>query len=128
MRFDSSAGNSEISRKLETWRSGSTSRCVSALGAMSRMATNPSASWTWSPSRTSWQNRQSSGSADPLLGHLGAAHVHELADRRVDEPRRVVVAVAASRAVDEDDVLAAELPAPAGEARHLRRLAQGRAP
>ena len=32
----------------------------------------------------------------------------ELAHRRVDEPGRVVVAVAASRTVDEDDVLGPE--------------------
>ena len=61
-------------------------------------ATKPSAARTWSPSRTSVQKRQSSGSADPLLGDRRAADAHELADRRVDEPRRVVVAVAAARA------------------------------
>src|SRR5262245_36953938 len=127
MRFDSSAGKSEISRKLDTWRSGRTSRCVSAFGAMSLIATKASPSWTCSPSRTSWQNRQSSGSADPLLRHLGGPHPDELADRRLDEPRRVVVAVAPTGAVDEDDVLAPELLAPAGETGHSRRLAQARA-
>ena len=38
---------------------GSTRRCVSAFGLMSRIATKPSASCTWSPSATSRQNRQS---------------------------------------------------------------------
>src|SRR5215470_19066150 len=109
MRCDSSDGNSEISRKLGTCRSGSTSRCVSAFGAMSRMATKPSPSCTWSPSRTSVQKRQSSGSPDPLLGDRGATNADEIADGAVDEPRRIVVAVAATGPVDEDDVLATEL-------------------
>src|SRR4029079_14746257 len=117
MRFASSAGNSEISRNDATCRSGSTSRCVSAFGAMSRIATKPSTACTWSPSRTSVQKRQSSGSANPLLRDLGAANAHELAHRRVDEPRRVVVAVAAAGPVDEHDVLAPALLAPAVEAR-----------
>ena len=47
------------SRKVSTCRSGMTSRCVSAFGAMSRTATKPSATWTWSASRTSRQKRQS---------------------------------------------------------------------
>ena len=34
-----------------TCRSGRTSRCVSACGLMSRMATKPSVAATWSPSR-----------------------------------------------------------------------------
>ena len=42
---------------------------MSALGAMSWIATNPSPRATWSPSCASRQKRQSSGSADPLLGH-----------------------------------------------------------
>ena len=46
------------------------------------------------------------------------AHADELADGRVDEPRRVVVAVAAAGAVDEHDVLADLLaPAAAGTPR-----------
>ena len=57
----------------------------------------------------------------------GAAHADELADRRVDEPRRVVVAVAAARAVDEHDVLARR-PSRASGARHaLVREARSRA-
>src|ERR1017187_7563408 len=105
MRFASSASNSETSRKVSTWRSGSTSTWTGASGLMSLIATKPSARWTWSPSRTSMQNRQSSGCGgkDPLLGDTGRAHADELSDRRVDEPRRVVVAVAAAWAVDEHD-------------------------
>src|ERR1044072_5910880 len=128
MRFASSGGNSEISRKLDTCRSGSTSRCVSAFGAMSWMATKPSPACTWSPSRTSSQKRQSSGSADPLLGDLGAADADEVAHPAVDEPRRIVVAVAATRPVDEDDVLAPEFPAPADEGGDGGRLREPRAP
>src|SRR4051795_10173932 len=124
MRFASSAGNSKTSRKDETCRAGSTSRCVSAFGAMSRMATKPSAARTWSPSRTSVQKRQSSGSADPLLGDRLAADAHQLADRGIDEPRRVIVAVTPARPVDEHEVLTAELLAPAGEARGARGLSQ----
>src|SRR4051794_15300182 len=93
---------------------------------MSRIATKPSAARTWSPSRTSRQKRQSSGSADPLLGHGRAADADELADRGVHEPGRVVVAVTAARTVDEHDVLAAELLAPAPEAGGTRRVAQAR--
>src|SRR5207248_7925097 len=87
----------------------------------------PSALRTWSPSRTRSQKRQSSGSADPLLRYRRAAHAHELADRRVDEPGRVVVTVAAAGTVDQHDVLGAELAAPACEARRVRRGAQPRA-
>ena len=43
-------------------------------------------------------------------------------DRRVDEPRRVVVAVAAARTVDEHDVL--HLAAPAARAELVRQRAQ----
>ena len=66
-RFASSGGNSPTSRNVSTCRSGRTSRCVSAFGSMSRIATKPSAARTWSPSRTSLQKRQSSGSEDTLL-------------------------------------------------------------
>src|SRR5205807_9261593 len=113
IRFASSAGNSEISRKLGMWRSGITSRCVSAFGLISRIATKPSAAWTCSPSRASSQKRQSSGSENPLLRDGLAANGHELADGSAHEPRRVVVAVPAAGAVDEHDVLAAELRPPA---------------
>src|SRR6266508_866669 len=123
IRLSSSAGNSPISRNVGTCRSGITRRCVSARGLMSRTATRPSVFATWSPSRTSLQKRQSSGSEDRLLRHGRAAHPHELADRCVDEPRRVVVAVATPRPVDEHDVLRADLPPPAREAGRLRSRA-----
>ena len=67
---------------------------------------------------------------DPLLGDGRRADADELADRRVDEPRRVVVAVAAAGSVDEHDVLAAELALPAAQrrARARARGARRRAP
>ena len=57
-------------------------------------------------------------------------HVDELADGSGlrDEPRGVVVAVAAARPVDEHDVLTADLRAPVREARPVRRRPQPRAP
>src|SRR5690349_5092952 len=128
MRSDSSAGNSEISRNESTCRSGMTSRCVSALGLMSRMATKPSEELTWSPSRKSWQKRQSSGSENPLLRDRSPKHGNELADLAAQEPRRVVVAVTAARSIDEDEILAADLRAPAFEAGEARLLAQAGAP
>src|SRR5262249_25170076 len=70
------------------------------------------------------QKRQSSGSADPLLGHRGAAYADECTDRRVDEPRRVVVAVAAAGAVHEDEVVTPDLLAPAAQARLTAECAQ----
>ena len=51
IRFASSGGNSAISWNDSTCRSGRTSRCVSAWGLMSRIATKPSVAATWSPSR-----------------------------------------------------------------------------
>src|SRR5437763_9338487 len=130
MRLDSSAVKSAISRKLGTCRSGMTSRCVSACGLMSRIATKPSVAAMWSPSRYNRQNKQSSGSEDPLLRDGGAANTYELTDRQRarDEPGRVVVPVAAPGAVDEDDVVAPDLRVPAGEARFVRRCPQACAP
>src|SRR5438270_505245 len=127
MRLSSSAENSAMSWKLATCRSGMTSRCVGACGLMSRMATKPSTAATWSPSRYSLQKRQSSGSADPLLRHRFAADADELADGRVDEPRRVVVAVPAAGAIDEDEVVAPDLRPPPRAARVVRELTQARA-
>src|SRR5205814_2502501 len=124
IRLASSGGNSAISRKLGTCRSGMTSKCVRAWGLMSRIATRPSVAATWSPSRTSLQKRQSgSGSMDPLLRHGRGAHADERANRQivVDEPGRVIVAVAAADTVDEHVVLALELRAPVREARGVRR-------
>src|SRR5512133_4277086 len=128
IRFASSGSNSPISRKLGTCRSGITSRCTSARGLMSSIATKPSASRTWSPSLYSRQNRQSSGSEDPLLRDGPRADRDELADRRIDQPGRIVVAVAAAGAIDEHDVIRAELRAPALDARGVRDRAQPRPP
>src|SRR5690242_20027024 len=91
---------------------------------MSAIATNPSAARTWSPSRTSLQKRQSSGGPgkDALLGHARGPHSYELTDRGVDQPRRVVVAVATAGPVDEHDVVGLRLPA--GEAELVRQRAQ----
>src|SRR5207344_722490 len=50
------------------------------------------------------------------------AHPDELADGRVDQPRRVVVAIAAAWAVDEHDVLG--LLAPGLQARLVRQPAE----
>src|SRR5919198_2774883 len=95
---------------------------------MSRIATKPSVFATWSPSRTRRQKRQSSGSDDPLLGDVGAAHLHEGTDRTLDAPRAVVVAVAAAGPVDEHGVLAADLRPPPRETRGVGIRAQARAP
>ena len=111
---------------------GCTSTCTGACGLMSLIATNPSPRCTWSPSRTSVQKRQSSrcGGKDSLLGDRGGPNADELADRRVDEPRRVVVAVAAAGPVDEHDVVLPSfaLPAPLRRARARARAARRRAP
>src|SRR5712691_7094546 len=85
---------------------------------MSSMATKPSVRLTTvagSSPRAILQKMQSgskSGSEDPLLRHGSAPHGHELADGRVDEPRRVVVAVAPAGTVDEHDVRLADLLVP----------------
>src|SRR5512140_635373 len=94
---------------------------------MSAIATKPSAACTWSPSRTSMQKRQPSrGGKDALLGDARGADADELADRRLDEPRRVVVAVPTAGAVDEDDVLRLAHPPP--DAQLVREGAQPGAP
>src|SRR6476659_2275735 len=123
MRLASSGENSPTSRKVSTCRSGITSRCVSAFGLMSRIATKPSAARTWSPSRATVQKRQSSGSEDPLLRGAACPDAHQLADLPAHEPGRVV-AVAAAGPVEEHDVLASDLRAPASEARRAGVLAQ----
>src|SRR5436190_8953936 len=120
MRRISSGANCSTSRNVSTCRSGITSRCVSAWGLMSRIATKPGAVATWSPSLYKRQNRQSSGSEDPLLRDCCAADTKELPDRPVDEPRRIVVAVAAAGAIDEDRVLSADLRPPALHRRRTR--------
>src|SRR5581483_3574830 len=127
MRLSSAAVNSAMWWKLSMCRSGMTSRCVGAWGLMSRMATKPSVAATWSPCRYSVQKRQSSGTANPILGHVDAADGDELAHRSVDEPRRVVVAVAAAGTVDEHDVVAAHLGVPPRAGCLVGQLAQARA-
>jgi hypothetical protein len=62
------------------------------------------------------QNKQSSGSEDPLLGDPGRADADELAHRRIDQPGGIVVAVTATGAIDEHDIVGAELRAPALDA------------
>ena len=86
---------------------GEDEQAVSAAGAMSRMATKPSAACTWSPSATSRQKRQSGSGGngeDSLVAHADRPCPHHLADGAVDEPGRVVVRVATARLVEEDDV------------------------
>src|SRR5918996_5516023 len=96
---------------------------------MSRTATKPSALATCSPSATSVQKRQSSrgDGTNPLLREPDRAGGDQLADPRVDEPGRVVVAVPASRAVDEHAVGRSELRLPAPAAELVRERAQPRA-
>src|SRR5438309_11437479 len=101
MRLASSAGNWEISRNESTCLSGMTRRWVSALGLMSRTATKPGAVCTCSPSRTSSQNKQSSGSEDPVLGHGSRAHGYELSHLGPHDPGRIVVALAPARPVHQ---------------------------
>src|SRR5262249_49698709 len=130
MRLASFAENSPTSRNVSTWCSGMISRWTFARGLMSWIATKPFVLCTYAPSRAMLQNRQSSrcDAKDPLLRHVVRAHAHELADRRLDEEWRVVVAVPAARAIDEDDVRAADLPAPAALLELARQRTQPRAP
>src|SRR6266851_3181930 len=95
---------------------------------MSRIATKPSAFATWSPSWTSRQKRQSSGSENPLRRDTGPADTDELSDRRLDEPGRVIVPVAAAGPINEDDVICTDLLTPARETRRFRRCAKPGAP
>ena len=73
------------------------------LGRGRLIATKPSAVWTWSPSSTRRQNRQLSGGdgKHSLLGDSDGPRPQELADLALEEPRRVVVGIAAPRAVDQ---------------------------
>ena len=69
-RFASSAGNcADLAERVDVALREHEQVDVGAFGAMSRIATKPSAAWTWSPSRTSRQKRQSArdGTDDPLL-------------------------------------------------------------
>src|SRR6266436_68713 len=95
---------------------------------MSRIATKPSAFATWSPSWTSRQKRQSSGSENPLRCDARPADTDKLSDRRLDEPGRVIVPVAAAGSINEDDVIYADLLTPARETCRFRRCAEPGAP
>ena len=114
-----------MSRNVSTWRSGRTSRCVSACGLMSRIGDEPVrlrdvvALADELAEETVVRQRE-----DALLRHRGAADADELADGRVDEPGRVVGAVPAARPIDEDDVVAADLRRPARPARLVRERPQ----
>jgi len=72
-------------------RSGITSRCTSAFGLMSSIATNPSARSTTvagSSPRTILQKMQScSGSEDSLLRDASTSHADEVAHLALHEPR-----------------------------------------
>src|SRR3954471_8478695 len=126
MRLDSLASKASTSRKVSPWRSGSTSTWTGACGLMSLIATKPFALCRYAPSFAMLQNRQPSCcfGTDALLARGRRANTHERADRRFDQPRRIVVAVAASRAVDEHRVLGADLALPAREAQLVREGAQ----
>src|SRR2546430_4560985 len=95
---------------------------------MSGIATKPSVFATWSPSWTSRQKRQSSGSENPLRCDARPADTDELSDRRLDEPGRVIVPVTAAGPINEDDVICADLLTPARETRRFRRGAKPGAP
>src|SRR5262245_1784275 len=98
------------------------------MGLMSRIATNPSAACTWSPSATSRQNRQFSScdGKDPLLRDSDRAGFQQLSDVAVDEPRRVVVAVPTAGPADEHAVGRPDPRLPATERELLRERAEAR--
>src|SRR5262245_17673620 len=87
---------------------------------MSSIATKPSARLTTvagaSPATILQKMQSASGSDDPFLRDGRSADSDEGADRRVDEPGRVIVAVAATRTIDQYEVLAPDLLAPAPSA------------
>src|SRR2546423_1781206 len=93
---------------------------------MSLIATNPFALCTYAPCWTMLQKRQSSRrfGKDSLLRHACTAHLDEAADGCIDEPRRVVVSIAAARTVDEHGVDCADLLLPAPEAELVRERTQ----
>src|ERR1700675_4387531 len=115
-----------MSLNVSTCRSGSTRRCVSASGLMSRIATKPSALCTWSPSATSPQKRQSSCSdgKDSLLGECNGARFDQPTDLRIEQPGRVVVAIASPGPVDENTIRRAHLRLPPPVTELIRELAQ----
>ena len=109
-------------------RSGMTSRCVCACGLMSRMATSRRSRRRGRPrGRACRRGSRAQAARMPSSVTRRAANADECADRCIDEPRRIVVAVAATRAVDEHNVISADLRAPAREAGFVRRSAETRA-
>src|SRR3954452_14959837 len=93
---------------------------------MSLIATNPFALCRYAPSLAMLQNRQPSCcfGTNALLARGRRANTYERTDGRLDQPRRIVVAVAASRAVDEHCVLGADLALPVRQAQLVREGAQ----
>ena len=85
-----------------------TSRCTGACGLMSRIATNPSVACdvvAVAVRAGKTGNRHAARPRIPSSVTALGPDTDELADRRVDEEGRVVVAVAAARAVDEHEVV-----------------------
>src|SRR3954467_1738036 len=129
MRLDSLASKASTSRKVSTWRSGSTSTCTGACGLMSWIATKPFALCTYAPSRAMLQKRQPSrcDGNDSLLRYAPPANANERAYGRVDGKRRVVVPVPAPGSIDEHDILLADLRAPAADLQLVAERPQPRA-
>src|SRR4029079_770372 len=70
--------------------------------------------------------RQVSGGdgKDPLLRDTDGSRMQKLSDLAVDEPRRVVVAVATARPIDEDAIGAPDLRHPAAARKLVGERAQ----
>src|SRR5262245_22559342 len=91
---------------------------------MSRIATKPSAAWTWSPSWTSRQKRQSRSGGNgehPLVPDTDRSGADEAADRAVHEPGRVVVRIPAPGPVDEHPIDASDPRVPAAPRELVRQ-------
>src|SRR3954452_4215870 len=93
---------------------------------MSSIATNPFALCRYVPACAMLQNRQPSCGfgTDPLLRHLRRARSHEGTHRCIDEPRRVIVAVAAPGPVHEHLLRRTELRPPPARAQLVRERAE----
>src|SRR5581483_3320427 len=128
IRFASGSDSRPMSRNVSMCSSGITSRWTSAFGFASSIARSPSPRLTTvagsSPAWILQKTQSGSRGTDALLRHRRAADADELADGAVDEPRRVVVAVAATGPIDEDEVVGADLLPPAAQARLVRARAQ----
>src|SRR6476646_3501397 len=95
---------------------------------MSLIATNPLARWTYDPWRAMLQKRHPSRcfGTNPLLSHAQASNCDQLTDRRVDEPRRVVVAVPPAGSVDQNPIDRPDLAGPARDAQVVRERPEAR--